>query len=114
MIFPTPYVVQSRRFSEGPEKDARGNLIKKWAAPFAQPAIAFGPPQSAEPKLAGHDRTVVELELFVPSGFVAGHQDKQTLPDGSVWSVIGPIEDYTKGPWGFAPGGVVNLKRVEG
>ncbi|WP_280430033.1 hypothetical protein [Nocardia brasiliensis] len=114
MRFPTPYVVLSQRFSEGPEKDARGNPVKKWSNPFAQSVIAFGPPQSSEPKLAGHDRVVVELELFVPPEFVAAHQDKQKLPDGSVWSVLGAIEDYTHGPWGFAPGGVVNLKRVEG
>jgi hypothetical protein len=71
-------------------------------------------PATQEPKLAGHDRVEVDVELLVPPDFPVGPHDLVDLPDVGQFEVIGYPEDFTKGPFGFQPGAVVNLRRVEG
>lgn len=67
-------------------------------------------PRAAEPKLAGHDRRTVEVELFAPVGLFRP-QDAVVLPERSdVLEVIGEPENYEHNPFGWAPGlEVVNL-----
>lgn len=71
-------------------------------------------PSTTEPKLAGHDRVVVDVELLVPPGFGVGPHDLVDLPDVGQFEVIGEPEDFTKGPFGFQPGAVINLRKVDG
>ena len=67
-------------------------------------------PRSAEPKLAGHARRTVEVELFAPVGTFRP-QDAVELPErDDVLEVIGEPENYQHNPFGWAPGlEVVNL-----
>ena len=112
-VYPTPYVAQTQKFSEGPERDARGNLVKKWAAKVDQPVIGWAAPVSTDPKTVGTNRIVVQVELYTPEGFDCGDQDKVTV-GGVEYFAIGWPEDYCNGPFGFRPGYVVNLRRVSG
>ena len=93
--------------------DPFGNPVEAWGAPVAQKAIGWNPPASGDPKLAGHDRVVVDLELMVPPEFVAGPKDRITV-NGKKFSVIGYPEDTDGNPFGWYPGKVVNLHRIEG
>lgn len=67
-------------------------------------------PRTAEPKLAGHARRTVEVELFAPVGMFRP-QDAVELPErDDVLEVIGEPENYEHSPFGWAPGlEVVNL-----
>lgn len=67
-------------------------------------------PRSSEPKLAGHDRRTVEVELYAPVG-VFTPNDAVILPErDDVLEVIGEPENYEHNPFGWAPGlEVVNL-----
>lgn len=67
-------------------------------------------PRSDEPKLAGHDRRTVQVELYAPVGLFRP-QDAVMLPErGDVLEVIGEPENYEHNPFGWAPGlEVVNL-----
>lgn len=67
-------------------------------------------PRTAEPKLAGHARRTVEVELFAPVGMFRP-QDAVVLPErDDVLEVIGEPENYEHNPFGWAPGlEVVNL-----
>lgn len=67
-------------------------------------------PRSAEPKLVGHDRRTVEVELLAPVGLFRP-QDAVELPErDDVLEVIGEPENYEHNPFGWAPGlEVVNL-----
>jgi hypothetical protein len=80
--------------------------------------IQWAPPGSHadQPKLAGHDRVIVDVELFVPPGFTPAPGDLIDLPSGPAgqFMVIGYPEDYNHGFHGWQPGSVVNLRRVEG
>jgi hypothetical protein len=112
MTFPTPYTVLTEAYSAG-SYDAHGNPVDSWAAPVQQRVIGWYVPVAIEPKVAGRDAVVVDLALMVPPDFIIGPLDRVTVA-GNSFEVIGYPEDYTHGPFGFNPGLVVNLKRVEG
>lgn len=67
-------------------------------------------PRSDEPKLAGHDRRTVQVELFAPVGTFRP-EDAVELPErDDVLEVIGEPENFEHNPFGWAPGlEVVNL-----
>ena len=67
-------------------------------------------PRSDEPKLAGHSRRTVEIELFAPVG-VFRPEDAVELPErDDVLEVVGEPENYDHNPFGWSPGlEVVNL-----
>ncbi len=93
--------------------DAHNNPVAEWAEPVSFPVVGWSSPSSSEPKLAGHDRVTVDVELLAPDGFPAGPHDRVVL-DGNTFEVVGYPEDYTHGPF-WDPGMVVvNLRRVEG
>lgn len=120
MRFPTPFTVQTKRFSEGPERDPRGAYVKKWADPVTQPVIAIGPKERfVEPMTPGYDRVMVRREVFAPPEFIAGPLDILIIPARRnepelEYEVFGYPEDYNDGPWGFTPGLVVRVQRIEG
>lgn len=117
MTFPTLYVVGVHRYSSTAVGDY-GRDVPTWTPPKDQPGdshpvMGWASPSSTEPKLAGHDRVVVEVELYVPPDFQVGPHDVIDL-NGDQYEAIGYPEDYTGSPFGFPGGRVVNLRRVEG
>ena len=111
-MFPLLFTVGVRAFLPGAE-DAHGNPIEDWAPATPHKVYGWSVPSSTEPKLAGHDRVIVDVELLAPEGFPASPRDKVVL-DGVEFQVLGYAEDFNHGPFGFRPGLVVNLQRVEG
>lgn len=71
-------------------------------------------PSSDEPKLAGHDRLTVDVELLAPVG-VFGDRDAVQLPDrDGLMEVVGEPENYSFNPFGWDPDlEVVNLVEVK-
>lgn len=120
--FPLAFVVGHRAYSAGAEDDW-GNTTAGWAPPVARRVYGWGAPQTSEPKVAGHDRDVVEVELLVPPGYTSSPRDRVILDfDEDTWvdgetpefEVIGHPEMFDHNPFGWDPGGVVNLKAVSG
>lgn len=111
--FPLLFTVGHRIWSASGPDDAHGNPVEGWADPVEKRVYGWGAPQGSEPKLAGHDRVVVAVELLVPPDFGCSPRDRMVL-DGIEFDVIGPIEMYDHNPFGWNPGGVVNLGRVDG
>lgn len=117
MTFPTPYTVGHHAYSADAEDDYGREATMFTPArdvDGVQVAVyGWANPAGTEPKLAGHDRVEVEVELYAPPGFNPGPHDLIDLPSGQ-FEVVGYPEDYMHGPFGFQPGYVVNLRRVEG
>ncbi|MGB3602717.1 MAG: hypothetical protein WBA38_04095 [Gordonia sp. (in: high G+C Gram-positive bacteria)] len=110
--FPLRFTVGHKVFDAAGE-DAHGNPVETWLPEVGKKVYGWGAPQSSEPKLAGHDREIVEVELLVPPGFVASARDRMVL-DGVEFEVIGGPEHFDHNPFGWNPGGVVHLKAVSG
>lgn len=107
-IFPLLFKVSLLTTSEGPDDD-HGNPVVEWVEQI-ELVIGWGPPRGREPKRAGVESSVVELELLVPPDWSSKESDLVVV-DGLEYQQVGPVEDYNHGPFGFAPGGVVNLVR---
>lgn len=112
MRFPLRHTVGHRAYNAG-VVDEYGNDTEGWSAAVTKAVYGWGAPNTDEPKLAGHDRDTVSIELLVPPGFVCGARDRMIL-DGLEYEVIGDPETYDHNPFTWNPGGVVNLRRVNG
>jgi len=109
--YPMPWTVGHRVFTPGVE-DAHGNPVKAWAAPVDRGVYAWAPAGTSEPE-AGRDEVTWDLDLYGPAGFTAGSLDRFVV-DGDEFEVEGRVRDFNHGPFGFMPGVVVRLRRVEG
>lgn len=117
MTFPLLFTVAVHSYSAGSIGDY-GETAAVYTPPLdtsgTEVAVyGWSTPSSVEPKLAGHDRVVVDQELLVPPENTIGAHDLVDLPDGQ-YQVIGEPEDMNNGPFGWQPGKVVNLRRVTG
>lgn len=102
-------VIRSRRTTSG-ERDLLGNEV--WVDSEDRIAVAgWSTPTSDEPKVAGHDRLTVALELLAkPGDFLP--DDTVTIEPYGQLLVVGWAENYSHGPFAFDPGlEVVNLGR---
>lgn len=112
-VFDTPYTAEHRVRIDG-AVDSFGEPAEVWGPWDEHPVYGWGAPNTIEPKLAGHDREVVDIELYVPPGFPpVGHRDQVRL-DGTVYTAEGSTESYDHNPFGWDPGGLVNLRKVKG
>lgn len=114
MTFPTPHTVGWHTASDA-AVDAEGNPATTYTPDLDEAGtqvkvIGWAPAQSTEPELG---RVEHDIDLYVPPNVVARPADVVELPSGQ-FEVVGEPLDWTKGPFGFAPGIVVQLRRVTG
>lgn len=113
--FPTPWVVQILPFVAGPP-DPHGNPAEGWADPITVQVYGWGPSTAGtEPGESGRNAVVTEIEVYAPGSVQVSARDRMRLQgDPSTYEVVGLAEDFTHGPFGWAPGIRINLKRVDG
>lgn len=109
MTFPAPHTVTHWRWSKD-GTDPHGNPVPVYAPEEAKVHGWAAP----APEERTNERVVIDMRLFAPAGTVVDSRDRFTLGDGHTYEVQGPVQDYSFGPFGWRPGVVVNLLRVEG
>ncbi len=112
MTYPTPYTIGWHTHSNS-GTDANGNPVSVWtpalnATGTQVRVMGWAPTRTVEPDEA---RAQADLDLYVPPSVTGGPKDVVDLPEGA-FEVVG-FEDWSKGPFGFAPGKVVKLKRTQ-
>ena len=110
--FPTPHTVGVCTYSEG-ATDAHGRPTETWAEPVDHKVYGWYFVTTDEPQEATHEGQLVDVKVLVPLGFTCTPQDRIVVNSTS-YDVIGEIEDYNHGPFGYRPGGVVKLRKVIG
>lgn len=97
------------------EADAHGNASDSWAAPVDWTVFGIAPRTAVPPEPSADRSEVISGHaVYAPkTGTLPGPLDLVVI-DGEDWRVEGELGDYTRGPFGYAPGVVVNLTRVEG
>lgn len=73
----------------------------------------WAPVSMSEPPEAGRSEVAWEVEIYAPATWEPRPADRVLL-DAVEFEVVGHPENWTRGPFGFAPGVVVHVKRVEG
>lgn len=122
--YPTPWTVGWHHSSSG-TPDGEGNPDTVYTPDLVDEddelvdgtpvqVMGWAPASSTEPQLG---RVEHDIDLYCPPGTVGRPNDVVDLPvDRSAgrFEVVGWPLDWTKGPFGFTPGMVVQLRRVEG
>lgn len=105
MRYPLNHIVVRIR-DETTGKDALGNPVVDPNDEVVSVA-GWAIPSSSEPVLAGHDRRVVQVQLFAPPGvFESG--DRVAFPDrDEELEVLGEPLSYEANPFMWSPGLVV-------
>lgn len=109
-MFPTPHTVDHTVYTKTGE-NALGQAVTEHVT---QTRAVYGwsaksTADGTEPALAG--RVITEVNLLTPDGDWSDG-DTVTLPDGREFVVVGDPDDNNSGPFGFAPGYRVTLRRV--
>lgn len=113
MSLPLLHTVGVRAFGAGgPGYDAHGNEVPSWGDPVPVAVYAIAPRPSEEPQ-PGRSEVISGLAVYAPADTVVGPRDRVVI-DGEEWEVEGELGDYTRGPWGYPFGVVINVTRVEG
>jgi hypothetical protein len=113
-VFPTPFTVGWHTFSEA-GADRNGNPVKSWTpalgvAGTTVAVMGWAPTHTDEPQ---QDHTLDLWDLLVPPEVASNPGDVVDLPGAGQFEVVGELQDFTKGPFGFTPGGVVKLRRYQ-
>lgn len=113
--FPLPHEVIRIRRIRTTDLDELGNdVIVDAEVPEAVQVAGWATPSSDEPKLAGHDRQTVTVELYAPVGLFRPEDAVQLPEREDTLEVIGEPENYSHGPFGWDPGlEVINLGGIK-
>lgn len=113
MTFPTPYTVTRATHTPG-ALDAHGNPVDAWSDPESVKVHGWAPPSADKvPGDDNRDAVIRDLDVYAPAGTLGGPRDLWVI-DGVPYTQVGHGEDFTRGPWQWAAGVRVSLKRVEG
>jgi hypothetical protein len=94
-------------------KDSRGNPVDSWAPPVDVRNVAFDPGSTAEPRMPGHDRVVVEPTIYADYDLVLAPKDHVKVR-GETYEVIGVVRRWRNPYSANKAGAVATLKKVTG
>lgn len=110
-MFPERFTVSHEVLVKG-AKDAMGVPVVTFSTAVSVPVFGWATPSQdnvLRPEQSGVER---DLDLYCAGAF-AGPGDRITVA-GVLYTTVGYPEDYRYGPFGYAPGVRINLRRVEG
>lgn len=110
--FPLAQTVGHKPYA-GAGEDAFGNETAGYGDVVDVQVYGYGPPARSTDAEPGGTQVIEGLDIFSPSSFAVDPRDLFVV-DGHEYMVVGEVSDWTKGPFGFAPGQVIHVKRVEG
>lgn len=93
----------------GGARNEYGNVIDSWATTPVQKEVYGWSPAGTNESTASRHTVTADVELLVPPGFTLDSRDHVQIL-GVTYEVQGEVEDYNHGPFGFTPGGRVNLR----
>ncbi|UJQ87147.1 head-to-tail stopper [Arthrobacter phage BaileyBlu] len=93
--------------------DPRGNPIVTYGPAEDVKNVAFDPGSTNEPRMAGHERVIVEPTLYAHYVMPFSHLDKVEI-HGKTYSVEGVVRVWRNPYSGALKGSVVSLKEVSG
>lgn len=94
----------------GTVENEYGNTVDAWeTTPIPTPVYGWAPAGTNEVSASRHTVTA-DLELFAPSSFTVDPRSRIRIL-GRTYEIQGDVESFDYGPFGYAPGVRVNLRR---
>ncbi len=109
-MFPTLWTVDVLPYA-GSAADDYGNSSPSYGQPVPQPVYAWAPTTTDEVTV-DRDVATTDLTLLAPASFSCSSRDRVVV-DGKTYEVVGDVQDFNHGPFGFSPGIRVLLRRSE-
>lgn len=110
-VFPITATVTVHPFA-GEAKDAHRNVVPAYGEPRIEPVYGWAADDDSE-DLDGRDQTRVPLDLYAPVEFTAQPRDRITVPELGTFEVVGHPSRH-QNPFGWRPGRVIHLLKLEG
>jgi hypothetical protein len=111
-VFPLTAILGVKRQVKG-TKTVRGNAAVTFAAAADWPVYGYGPGANIEPGLPNRDTSEILWTVFAPVDEFAPTEHDRVVLDGDEYAVAGRPQDFSRGPFGYGAGLVVELKRTE-
>lgn len=121
--FPLAQTVGHKPYT-GTGENSHGNEVKTYGDVVDVKVYGYGPPTRSTDAEPGGTQVIEGLDVYAPAPLLKDTPDGPVpvtvdprdlfVVDGKEFMVIGEVSDWTKGPFGFMPGQVIHLKRVEG
>lgn len=110
---PTPWTVKRHAFT--PSTTGGYDGPGTWATEGVDVAVHSWAPAGADSAPSEQQRSSVirDVDLLVPAGTESAPRDRWVV-GGETFDQVGHAEDFTHGPFGYAGGLRINLKRAEG
>ena len=105
----TPWTVDVLPYI-GEVENEYGNTVDAWSDTPRQEQVYCWAPAGTNESNASRHTVTADLELLAPPSFMVDPRDRVRIL-GKTYEVQGDVEDFNHGPFGYAPGVRVNLRR---
>jgi len=97
-------------------QDSHHNDIESWAEPVDRYVYGANVPTSEEQTADGHNREVGYRTLLTPSNFESNVRDRCKLPPlyDQLYEVDGDVDNTDGNPFGWTPGGLLKVVKING
>lgn len=109
----TNQVIGHRVYQPG-TKSTRGNVSGTLAPAVDVAVYGWYITATLEPAQGGPNRLVADAQVFAPESFKPSEKDHIVLPGVGEFEVLGIVQDFNHGPFSWAPGNVIDLKKEAG
>jgi len=96
-----------------PTTDEHNHRVDAWGEPEPVFVFCWAPVEESADIEQGRTPVMSVRDIAAPPGVTGSHDDKWWL-DGVEYRQVGGVKDCTTGPFGFTPGVVVRVRRIEG
>jgi hypothetical protein len=92
--------------------DSHNNPIDAWASPVNVAVYGYGPPVRTEEAEPGGTQVMQGIQVLAPV-FAVDPRDRFVIA-GITYELVGEAANWDHGPFGYQPGMLLRLRRVEG
>jgi len=96
-----------------PTTDTHHHRVDAWGEAVSVLVFGWCPVDESASTEQGRTTVVSKVDILAPPGTTGAHRDKWILNEVE-YQQVGGVKDLTHGPFGYKPGVVIRVERVDG